>query len=242
MVQVSRTLVASLFSGLPSASAVPPCWESTTAPVRRLFQDVNYGSTEVSRAVEEARLNQRRVALERQSANLVREYATYNADVSAHIRYNGLRDNANLFLPMPSGVGDPTSVSLPPSECWTPPSVEANPSSLPRSPSSSANSSEGLPSVLSRPWNANNAAYSPEPYQRPRVQEPPLQQYDYGAPAVQTPPQYRQPPSYREMPVYPPLPPEPTQVTSQPYRAYNSEPHGESILYQGRLYAPFSSC
>jgi len=120
--------VASLFSGLPSASAVPPCWDSTTAPVRRFFQDVNYGSTEVSRAVEEARLNQRRVALERQSANLVREYATYNADVSAHIRYNGLRDNqANLYLPMPSGVGDPTSSGLPPSECWVPPSVTANP-------------------------------------------------------------------------------------------------------------------
>lgn len=77
---------ASLPSGLPSAVALPRCWDSTTAPVRRFFQDVNYGSTEVSRAVEEARLNQRRVALERQSANLVREYVTYNADVSAHIR------------------------------------------------------------------------------------------------------------------------------------------------------------
>jgi hypothetical protein len=203
---------ATLLSGLPSASAVPPCWDSTTAPVRRFFQDVNYGSTEVSRAVEEARLNQRRVALERQSANLVREYATYNADVSAHIRYNGLRDNANLFLPMPSGVGDPTSTGWP-NECWTPPSVRANPTGSSCSPS-----------------------YLEPPERLPNVQERPYQ-YD-NAPASQ--PQYRQP-SYRELPVYPPLPPAPTQLTSQPDRAYNSMPRSDdTLLYQGRVYVPAS--
>ena len=65
---VSGSSQASLPSGVPAARALPPCLESTTAPVRHFFQDVNYGSTEVGRALEEARLNQRRVALERRSS------------------------------------------------------------------------------------------------------------------------------------------------------------------------------
>ena len=218
----SLAVGACILSGTPPASAIPSCWDSTTAPVRRFFQDVNYGSTEMGRALEEARLNQRRVQLERQSANLWREYATYNADVSAHIRYNGLSDNnASLFLPMPSGVGDPTGTYCHPSECWEPPSVKATPTGqpLPRSPSSSV-PPERLPAVQERPWEYE----------------------DDVSPAVQQQP-YRRSPTYREQPVYPPLPlePEPRQVlpAPQPDRAYNSMPRGEPhILYQGRLYAP----
>jgi hypothetical protein len=226
--QRRATGLAQEYTRLPSLnSAVPPCLESTTAPVRRFFQDVNYGSTEMNRALEEARLNQRRVALEREQANLAREYATYNADVSAHYRYNAPRNNASLYL-----HPDPASAN---SECWVPPSVPATPSSLPRSPSSSG-PLERLPAVQGRPWNNGNAQDS----QRYRAQQPPLQYDDGVSPAFQQR-EYRQPPTYRELPVCPPLPPEPTQVlpSLQPGRAYNSMPRGEdTILYQGRLYAP----
>jgi hypothetical protein len=40
-------LQAGILSGTPPARALPPCLESTTAPVRHFFQDVNYGSTDM---------------------------------------------------------------------------------------------------------------------------------------------------------------------------------------------------
>jgi hypothetical protein len=74
---------------------------NATQPVRRFFQDVNYGAI-MQRATEEVRLNQRRVLLERQAAELTQEYSEYNADVHAFLHYNFSRQpNTSLYLPQP---------------------------------------------------------------------------------------------------------------------------------------------
>jgi hypothetical protein len=185
-------LQAGILSGTPPARALPPCLESTTAPVRHFFQDVNYGSTEMG-CMMPASINVGSLW----NVKVQTSGEVIHADVSAHIRYNGLDDKANLYLPMPSGVGDPTGAYCHPSECWVPPPVSAAPNSLPRSPSSSATTTQRLPNVQERP-----------------------REYD-DTPAVQQQP-YRQSPSYRDYPVYPPLPPEPTQVLPSPQPDRNS--------------------
>ena len=83
-----------------SVQAQFPCLSNATQPVRRYFQDVNYGAGEMQRATEEVRLNQRRVELERQHVELQWEYAAYNADVSSYLHYNFNRQpNTGLYLP-----------------------------------------------------------------------------------------------------------------------------------------------
>lgn len=66
----SLVVGASLLSG--AAQAQLPCWDAATTPVRRLFQDNRYGAGEMQRAMEEIRLNQRRVELEVEPTDVIK--------------------------------------------------------------------------------------------------------------------------------------------------------------------------
>jgi len=180
--------------------------------VRNFFQDVNYGASEMQRATEEVRLNQRRVELQRRASELSQEYAAYNADVHSFLHYNFARQpNTSLYLPQP--YSDPNGTGL-----WTPNNSEPWPN-----PASVQSDGRSTPVQNFAPANVTPAQQLPA-YQpgnpNPNVGPNPNQSY---VPVQQQ--------------VYPPVP---TQALQQPNGNYQPVSREHSLLYNDGMgyYAP----
>jgi hypothetical protein len=92
------------------------CFNTATTPVCRWWQDWRYSSNALERATEEARLQNRRVQLQRKAADTAREYAAYNADVQTFLYYNG-GPSTTLYLPQnPAQSYEPAGEATPPQQ------------------------------------------------------------------------------------------------------------------------------